>query len=334
MCPRSSLPALAAACLVSLLACGAPGGDEGGGPPTDPLPATDGQLARFHQARLEASFWTERLDGLAGLAHLGPSAAAAVPTLVERAEGRTGFEPLAALWALARIDTGGATPLLRARADRERERLLEGDLREVAARTAFLAAVHGDGPPPRFLDRALPSLYYAARGRRGTDRGQPLLAAWALLEVGTEVTRETAGEALGRAAAALDPEEAAYGRKLLYARLVGPPARHSLSGPLQRILASHEFGSDFDRDRVRTLYTLAALHHPDLPAELVAFRQRLAEGLGHPLSDDRAIRALLTLGPHGCSERTPEGLDELLGRADDAADREQARRGMEMCGGP
>lgn len=198
--------------LAFLLACGGGEPDGGADPPADPMPATDPRLARHYEAKLEGSFWTVRIDGIRGLAHLGPAASQAVPALVERTAAPGAFEQLVALWALAEIDTAGETPILGERADLERQRLLEGDLREVTARTAFLAAVHDRQPPPRFLDRALPELYSAARGRRGKGRGEALLAAWALYEVGSTVTRETADEGLRLAAEALAPEGAGYGR--------------------------------------------------------------------------------------------------------------------------
>lgn len=324
-------PFLAGTLSLLLLACG--GADDATESPAAPTPATDQQLGRHYEARLDRSYWTVRVDGLRGLGHLGPAASRTIPALVERTEGPGAFEELVALWALAEIDTARSTPVLGERADLERQRLQEGDLPVVAARTAFLAAVHDEDPPPRFLDRALAELYSAARGQRGERRGQRFLAAWALHEIGTRVTREAADEGLRRAAETLDAGDAAYGRQLVYVRLVGRPAREALTEPLRRILSSYDFGSSLDRDRVQTLYTLVALHRPDLPAEVAAFRQQLAEGLADPLRDDRSIRALLTIGPHGCSAGAPAGLRELLRRADDNTDRAQARRGLEMCGG-
>lgn len=328
-------PSLPTLMVVVLTAVGCGGGEAPGasGPPAEPGPPDREQLVRHHRAQLDASYWTARVDAIAGLGRLGPAASAAVPSLAGRAKAESEFEQLLALWALARIDTARTTPVLRERLERERGRLLAGDFRDVAARAAFLAAAHGGDDLPRYLDRALPELYGGARGRRGVRRGQPLLAAWALHQYGSPVTRETAAGGLRLAADSLDPDDGAYTRQLLYARLVGPPAREVLSEPLRRILAAHDFGFDFDAGKGATAHTLAVLHFPEYPAEVVEYRELVASALGSPIADHSAMDALLTLGPHGCSARTPEGIEESLERAEDDADRERAHRAREMCEG-
>lgn len=286
------------------------------------------QLVRHFEAKLRHPYHAQRIDGLAGLAHLGQDAAEATPLLLVRASAGASFERLVAAWAL--VKTGGPAdlPFLEQRAAEERQSLLTGRFPVTAARVAFLATAHRETSPPGFLDKALPALYN--RARLG-DTAERLLAAWALYQIDTAVTRDVADEALAEAAASLDPGHGSYSRHLLYLRLIGPRARTQVAPALRSLIQSGDFGDDVAARRAQTLATLATLYYPEAPDMLIPYRARLRQRLDHPLTDAGALRDLLVLGPYGCDPDITELLRARLRAANDHSEQDRIAPAIGMC---
>lgn len=295
-------------------------------PPAEP---SENDLKRYYLARLDEAYVTGRIDGMAGLAHLGRSARDVAQELENLTGGRSLFEQLIACWALATINAPQERSPVEQRASVERGRLSEGRFNEVAARVAFLAAFSRAGnKSTRFLDAVLPELYSRARGDDQEDR---LLAAWALHEIGTTVTRETANRTLSLAAAGMDPGHGNYTRHLLYLRMIGPPARSYFTKKVSSIIKSYDFGGDIFSKRARTVRTLAVLHYPGEPDEVVRYRKRLSDRLDSPLTDDRAVDDLLAAGPFVCSEDIVNKLTMTMSGTDDASDRRSLEQALSVC---
>lgn len=286
-------------------------------------------LKRFYIDKLDDYYWLSRVDGISGLAHLLSGGQEEIPELVTHTETGSAFEQLVALWALARIKHPGNRELLRSRTSAETEKVGEGSFRELAARVAFLASYNRNRQMLQLLDRVLPDLYNAARSN---DLEKQLLSAWALYEMDTPVTRETAGRALERASGALDPDHADYTRHLLFVRLTGSPAESFFSVKLSSIIKNHNFEGDLFSRKARTVRTLAELSYPKELRLLETFREQLADMLQHPLQDATALSHLITAGPFSCSESIRNILQKEMQKADDSKDRQELQKAMRICG--
>lgn len=287
------------------------------------IPGTS-QLLEYHREQLEHRYPIIQFNGIAGTARLGNEAAEAVPLLMKIVRDRESF---AALWGLAKIDLNGQRDFLQEYADKAERQLMAGGFPEIAFRTAFLAAYYRGERTPGFLDKVLPELYNHARGG---DPGDRLLAAWALHEIDTEVTRETADSAIRDVASSLNPDDAIYTRLLTYIRLIGRPALPAVIDKLNMLVKNYDFGTDRVSKKAQTVATLAALRYPAVPDVLASHQQELAETLGSPLNDATALRELRLAGPYLCSDKAVAILKNEITK-ENQSDREEMQWAVDMC---
>lgn len=288
-----------------------------------------GHLVRYFRQMLDNPFYGDRMDGIAGLGHMGSAASGAVPALIQKttAESVPEFYRLLAYWALARIDAPGVTETIQDALAGESGKEVSGDFNLIAARAAFLAAGKA---PNRTLDRYLPALYNHARSG---DTSEKILAAWALLEIGTSVTEETALKALDAVSGELDPEHGNYTRHLRYLRLLGPrPGIDAVAGKLEELLVNHEFRLMLVSRKAQTAFTLAVLSYPEVPAALNRYREEVREKLSHSVFNNSALRDALALGPFACTGPIENALAAIDRDPDEEDDeREEARRALKTC---
>ena len=330
--------------LLAMAGCGGrapdalpPGATTAGAPPP-----TEASLVRHFTSKLDHAWGGTRQDGMIGLGRLGAAASPAAPRLLEQVATEQGRLRLLGLWALARIGTPEALRTVRSEAATEARRLEPRGLfdEDVAIRVALLAAADAPGFRDR-IDAVLPALYTSARGAERLP--ERLAAAWALLEIGTPVTVETALRALsGRPVAAavpaapviLDPEHSGYTTNLDWVRLTGPRAAEVFVPQLEDILEDHDFDRDLFGHRQQTAFTLARLVYPEPHPLVVEARDHLVRELDDVLTWSGALRALPHLGPYACSPATEQALRHVL-RVEDEDDDEHARavEALEMCSG-
>lgn len=295
-----------------------------------PAPSED-HLAGYYRQLLDAPFYGDRMDGIVGLAHMRKASSGAVPTLMEkvRSGSESPFYRLLVFWSLARIQTPEAAKIVNERIAREIRKGPSGDFPVVAAKAAFLAAGEVS---TRTLDRYLPPLYNNARSGETSEK---ILAAWALLEIGTAVTRETAARALKSASEELDPGNARYTRHLRYLRLLGSQTgaeAAAVISKLEEILANHEFRLLLVSKKALTVQTLAVLSYPNVPEPVNRYRQEVREKLDHPIFNSSGLRDALALGPFACTGPIVNALTEIAKDRDEEEDeREEARRALQIC---
>ena len=294
-----------------------------------PVPSKE-RLVHFHRRGLNAAFYGDRMDAIAGLARMGNVSREVVPELVNKIESdrESPFYRMLAGWALARIGTSEARRAIRdmmwEEPDLRREARLDFPI--FAARVAMLAAAQGEN---RNLDRYLPPLYNRSRTGNLTER---ILAGWALLEIGTPVTRETARRGLNEVSRKLDPEHGNYTRHLRYLRLLGAHAPDTVITRLAAILETHDFGISIARKRSLTAYTIATIAYPERPDVLERYLSEVAEELESVVFRGGALRDVVNLGPFACSDTVVNELRSIAVEASDDDDRAVASDALSVCG--
>jgi len=283
------------------------------------------QLLEYHRDQLEHRYPVIQFNGIVGTARLGNEAVEAVPSLKDIVRKR---ESYAALWGLAKIDLNGERDFLQEYAKKAEQQLLDGGFPEIAFHTAFLAAYYRGNRSPGFFNNVLPELYNSARGN---DPGDRLLAAWALYEIDTDVTRERADGAIRDVASSLNPDDGMYTRLLTYIRLIGRPALPLVSNKLNTLIKNYDFGTDWASKKAQTVATLAALQYPDAPDVLASYQQELADALDSPLSDDTALSKLRLAGPYLCSDKAVTVLKKEIRSENDRSDREEMQWAVDLC---
>ncbi len=293
-----------------------------------PSPDTSIQI-QYYQHQLQSNFYGDRLDGISGLAHLGSDASEAAESLQQLSQNdRNPFNRMAALWALAEIESPQSRAYLREQVRKEEGDLRQGRFPVVAARIGLLATHDPSESMLRKLNTALPLLYNRARGGKLSER---LLAVWALYQISTPVTRETADEAMKEIANELSPEAPDYTVHLRHIRLVGPPAAAFFSGKLASLIENHNFTAGLARPKALTAYTLAAISYPDEPQAVSDFKQQAARRLNEAFSGGAALQDVQALRPFACSEPVISGLKEMAAEYHDPDDVDEAEAVLELC---
>lgn len=295
-----------------------------------PSPSPDTLIqVQYYKNKLQSNFYGDRLDGIAGLAHLGSEASGAAGSLKELSRSdRNPFNRMAALWALAEIDSPQSREYLRERVQREETDLQRGRFPVVAARIALLATYDPSESMLRKLNDALPLLYNQTRGGRLSER---LFALWALYQIGTPVTRETANRAMTEIANELSPDEPDYTVHLRHIRLIGTPAAAFFSGKLASLIENHDFKASLARPKALTAYTLAAISYPAKPEAVSGFQEDVARRLNEAFSGGAALQDVQALGPFACSESVISGLEEMAATYHDPDDVDGAEAVLDLC---
>ena len=260
------------------------------------MPST-AELTKFYQAQLRSQSQEDRMDGITGLAHLGSDASQAVPALIKLSKVEPdNFNRLLCLWALAEIGTYEAFEWSRSQALKEKPKLREGSFKEVSARTVLLSTVE-QGENIFRLNKMLLRFYNKARNGNIPEQ---LTAQWALFELSTSASINTAERTIQPLAQNISPDQSNFVQNLRLIRLVGPLVEDFFKDQLSALIENHDFSLNQSTKRAQTAYTLARTSYPNENKVVEKVANHIAERLNKQSTRRAALKDAVALGPFIC----------------------------------